>query len=202
MIGPLLEIKSIPMSIEFKINKASYEISNTNATFELKRDKGGLQMQMKPTKLNIDTVEARYSAGIKSAMRSVEDFAKKGVQAAYEATATYAKEGSLMLDINIMDNPIPEIAMKKFFSDVDFNIGFIPKTGPDISWEVGGISMNFQMDKLDFDWNIERPQIKFIPGSIEFIIKEYPRLEINYKGTPIFVPPSANPNNREIDTFA
>lgn len=202
MIKPLLEIKTIPMSIELKVNKASYEIANTNATFELKRDKGGLQMEMKPTRLNIDTIETRYSAGIKSAMRSVEDFAKQGVKAAYEATATYAREGSLMLDIDIMDNPIPEIAMKKFFSDVNFNIGFIPKTGPDISWEVGGISINFEMDKLDFDWNIERPQINFIPGSIEVIIKEYPRVEINYKGTPIFVPPSANPNYKEIDTFA
>ena len=137
MIEPLLEIKTIPMSIELKVNKARYEIANTNATFELKRDKGGLQMEMKPTKLNIDTVETRYSAGIKSAMRSVEDFAKKGVKAAYEATATYARDGNLMLDINIMDNPIPEIAMKKFFSDVNFNIGFIPKIFPDISWEAG-----------------------------------------------------------------
>lgn len=202
MIEPLLEIKTIPMSIEFKINRARYEIANASATFELKRDKGGLQMEMKPTRLNIDTVEARYSAGIKSAMRSVEDFAKNGVHAAYEATATYARDGNLMLDINIKDNPIAEIAMKKFFSDVEFNLGFIPNTGPDISWDIGGISMNFEMDKLDFDWNIERPVINFIPGNIEFTIKEYPKVEINYIGTPIFVPPSANPNHKEIDTFA
>lgn len=202
MIEPLLEIKTIPMSVEMKINKARYEIATTDATFELTRNKGGLQMQMKPTRLNIDTVEARYSAGIKSVIRSVEDYAKRGMQASYEATATYAREGNLMLDINIMDNPIPEIAMKKFMSDVDFNLGFTPEVGPDISWDIGGISMNFEMDKLDFDWNVERPQINFIPGSIEFIIKEYPRLEINYKGTPIFVPPSANPDYKEIDTFA
>lgn len=201
MMEPLLEIKTIPMSMEFRINKARYEIATTDATFELTRNKGGLQMQMKPTKLNIDTVEARYSAGIKSPRRSIEDFAKKGVQAAYEATATYAKEGNLMLNINISDNPIAEIAMKKFFSDVNFNLGFAPGTGPDISWDIGGISMNFEMDKLDFDWNVERPHINFIPGSIEFIIKEYPKVEINYIGTPIFVPPSANPNYKEIDTL-
>jgi len=197
----LLEIKTIPMSLEMKINKARYEIAATNATFEMTRNKGGLQMQMKPAKLKIDTVEARYSAGIKSAMRSVNDFAKSGVQAGYKATATYAREGNLMLDINIMDNPIPEIAMRKIISDFNFNLGFIPEVGPDISWEIGGISMNFEMDKLNFDWNIERPQINFIPGSIEFIIKEYPSVEINYIGTPIFVPPSANPNYKEIDTL-
>jgi hypothetical protein len=198
---PLLEIKTIPMSFEMKINRARLELATTDATFEVSRGKGGLQMQMKPAKLKIDTVEARYSAGLKSAMHLISDVAKKGVQAAYEATATYAREGNLMLDINIMDNPIPEIAMKKFISDVSFNIGFIPSTGPDISWDTGGISISFAMDKLDFDWNIERPQIEFIPGSIEFIISEYPSVEIKYIGTPIFVPPSANPNYKEIDTL-
>lgn len=202
MIEPLLEIKTIPMSFELKVNNARYEIATTDATFEMTRDKGGLQMRMRPTRLNIDTVEARYSAGIKSAARSVEDFAEKGVQAAYEATANYAREGNLMLDVSIMDNPIPEIAMRKFFSDVNFKLGFIPETGPDISWDIGGVSMNFEMDKLDFDWNIERPKIEFIPGSVEFIVKEYPRVEINYIGTPIFIPPSANPYNKEIDTLA
>lgn len=202
MIKPLLEIKTIPMSLEYKINKARYEIDSTNPTYEMTRDKGGLHMKTTPTKLNIDTVEARYSAGIKSAMRSVEDSAKEGIKAAYEATATYARDGNLMMDINIMDNPIPEIAMKKFMSDVEFNLGFSPKVGPDISWEIGGVSMNYEMDKLNFDWNIERPKFNFIPGSIEFIIKEYGRVEINYLGTPIFVPPSADPNYKEIDTFA
>lgn len=201
MMEPLLEIRTIPMSFEMKINKARYEIATTNATFELKRNKGGFDMQMKPTKLNIDTVEARYSAGIKSVMRSVQDFARKGVQAGYQATATYAKEGNMMLDINIMENPIPEIAMKKFISDVDFNLGFAPEVGPDITWDIGGISMNFKMDDLDFDWNVEKPAITFIPGSIEFIVKEYASIEINYIGTPIFVPPSANPNYKELDTF-
>ena len=197
----LLEIKTIPMSLEMKINRARFEIATADATFEMSKTKGGLQMQMKPTRLRIDTVEARYSVGIKSAMRSIEDFAKKGVQAGYKAASTYAREGNLMLDINIMDNPIPEIAMKKFISDVSFNLGFSPSVGPDISWDTGGISMSFAMDKLNFDWNIERPQINFIPGSIEFIINEYPNVEIKYVGTPIFVPPSSNPDYKEIDTL-
>ena len=202
MMEPLLEIRSIPMSIEFKINKARYEINNTNASVEITRNEGGLEMHMKPIKLNIDTVEARYSAGIKSAMRSVEDFAKEGRKAAYQATATYAKEGDMMLDVHIMDNPIPEIALQKFNSDVSFNLGFSPSVGPEISWDPQEISIRYEMDKLNFDWKINRPEIKFIPGSIEFIINEYPRVEINYTGSPIFVPPSADPNYKPVDTYA
>lgn len=199
MMEPLLEIKTIPMSMELKVNNARVEMVNTNANVEVTRNKGGLQMRVKPTKLNIDTVEARYSAGIKSAMRSVEDYAKKGIQAAYKATANYAEEGNLMLNIDLMGNPIPEIALRKFYSDVNFNLGFSPKVGPDISWESHELSVKYNIDELNFDWNVSRPQIEFIPGSIEFIINEYPRVEINYVGTPIFVPPSADPTYKPID---
>jgi len=43
---PLLEIKTIPMAFEMKINRARLELATTDATFEVSRDKGGLQMQM------------------------------------------------------------------------------------------------------------------------------------------------------------
>ena len=201
MIEPLLEIRTVPVSFELKVNNARYEMATTDATFELRRDKGGLQMKMRPARLNIDTIEARYSAGIKSAMRSVADSAQRGIQAAYKATASYSREGDLMLNVDFMNNPIPEIAMRKFFSDVDFNLGFSPEVGPDISWDTGGISMNFEMDKLNFDWDIQRPHIEFTPGSVELIIKEYPRIEVNYVGSPIYIPPSADPEYKEIDTF-
>ena len=171
MIEPLLEIRTVPMSFEIKVNNPIYEMATTNATFELKRDKGELQMHMKPTRLNIDTVESRYSAGIKRGMRSVEDSAQKGIQAAYKATASCSEEGELMLNVDFMDNPIPEIAMRRFFSDVDFNLGFLPGVGPDISWDIGGVSMNFEMDKLNFDWDIQRPHIEFTTGSVKIIIK-------------------------------
>lgn len=198
---PLLEMRTIPMSMEFKINKAHYEIKNSNASVEITRNEGGLEMHVKPIKLNIDTVDARCSVGIKSVIRSDGDFAKQGIKSAYEATASFAEEGNMMLDIRIKDNPIPEIAIQKFNSEISFNLGVTPSVGSEITWDPQEISIKYEMDKLNFDWKINRPQINFIPGSIEFIINEYPRVEINYIGTPIYVPPSADPNYKPIDTF-
>jgi uncharacterized protein DUF6470 len=197
----LLEIKTIPMSMKFKINKAHYEVINSNAAVEITRSEGGLEMHVKPIKLNIDTVETRCSAGVKNVIRPVENFAKQGIKSVYEATASYAKEGNMMLAVHIMNNPVSEIAIQKFSSDVSFNLG-LPTDGYENTWDPQEISMEYEMDKLNFDWKINRPQISFIPGSIEFIIDEYPRVEINYIGTPIFVPPSADPNYKPIDTIA
>ena len=36
--------------------------------------------------------------------------------------------------------------------------------------------------------------MEFIPGNVELIVRDRPRVEIEYIGGPIYVPPSANPN--------
>lgn len=198
---PLLQMRNIPISIEYKINKARYEIVNTEASVEVTQGKRGLEMHMKPIKLNLDNVKATFSSGINDTSSSVGDFARKGVKATYEATKSYTEESNMMLNISIQDNPIPEIALKKFNSDVSFNFGSVSAVSTETSWEPQELTIKYEIDKLSFDWKIKRPEINFIPGNIEFIIKEYPRLEINYIGKPIYVPASADPDYKPIDTF-
>jgi len=200
---PLLQIKAIPISIEYKINKARFEAVNTQASVEISGGSHGLKMQMKPLKLKLDRVETGFSSDEINTKYVAENFTKNGVKVTYEAKNSYTEESENMLNISIMDNPIPEIAIKKFSSDVSFNLGTVsPINNNEISWEPQELTIRYEMDKLNFDWNIKRPEMNFIPGNIEFIIKEYPRLEINYIGKPIYVPASADPDYKPIDTFA
>lgn len=47
------------------------------------------------------------------------------------------------------------------------------------------------MDKLNFDLRVDQGRVEFIPGSIEMTINQYPEVNIEYVGDPIYVPPSA-----------
>ena len=82
---PLLEIRTIPMSVEYKINKARYEIVNTNASVEITHNKSGIKMQMKPIKLKLDTVETKYSSDSTKSVGLIGDFSKKGIKSTYVA---------------------------------------------------------------------------------------------------------------------
>lgn len=204
---PLIEIKSIPMSIELKINKATYELASGDASVEITRDNGGLQMKIQPTKLNIDTFEARNSTPFKSTMRSNAEFANKGIQAAYEATANYAREGNMLLDIHVNDNIITDIAYQRVNREMmskQFNLGFTPSEPIEIEFTPHDLYIKYEMDKLNFDWKLNRPEMEFTPGNIELVIKEYARVELEYVGSPLYVPPSADPNSmhNQIDTRA
>ena len=58
---------------------------------------------------------------------------------------------------------------------------------------IGG-NIKIRNTDINIDWeNINSSVVEFVPGNIEFIVKEHPRVEIEYVGEPIYVPPSANP---------
>jgi len=58
------------------------------------------------------------------------------------------------------------------------------------------------MDKLNFDWKIDKGEFEFTPGDIELIVEQKPKVTIKYVGKPIYVPRSADPNYEPVDVKA
>ena len=72
---------------------------------------------------------------------------------------------------------------------------FLPKEGADITFDAGKLSIDYQLGNQEFDWDVmQRLPMEFIPGSVELIVRDRPRVEIEYVGGPIYVPASADPN--------
>jgi len=189
---PLLEIRSVPISIEYKVNNAKVERVNAKVDLEMTRDKRGLTMKSRPIKLNVDSFEARNSVVPTTARMNAKQ-PEEGRMAAYEATARYANEQEMLLDVNIQD-PVGAIIEKRLARSTQSNIKFIPDRPVEIDWAPSELSIKYEMDKLNFDWKKDSGDYVFIPANIEVEIKEYPKLVIEYVGEPIYVPLSANPN--------
>lgn len=200
---PLIEIKTVPIEIEMKVSHAKLEYTRGTADLEISRDKRGLSIKSKPIQLNIDTFEARNSI-VPTTMRSIEQSAQRGKQAAYEATATYAQQGQLLLNAKIGQELITQFAADAQAKNVKTNVGmeFLPTTGPKINWDPAELNIRFEMDKLNFDWHLNEQQFEFTPGAIEISMTQRPDVVITYVGGPIYVPPSSDPNYEPIDTQA
>ena len=192
---PLLEIQTVPISIQYKTTPAQVERKNTSAEVEISRNRKGLSIKSRPIKLTIDSFEARNSIS-PTAMRKVEESASEGIQAAMTATATFAREGSMMVNIHLDQDVIMQLAAERTAPVLpDFNIRYIPDQPINMEWIPGDLSIEYEMDKLNFDWQTMRGEFQFTPANIELTIAEYPRVVIEYVGGPIYVPPSADPNN-------
>ena len=192
---PLIEIKSVPIEIEMKTTQSRWEYARGTADLEISRDKGGLSIHSRPIRLNIDTFEARNSI-VPTPARSVVQNAQKGQQAAYEATATYARQGQLLLNAQIGEEMVTQFAEEAVTQNVKTNVGiqFLPSAPPEISWDPAEMQIRFEMDKLNFDWRMNAPEFEFIPGDIQISVTQQPTVEIKYVGGPLYVPPSADPN--------
>lgn len=200
---PLIEIKSVPIEIEMKISHAKLEHTRGTADLEISRSEGGLSIKSKPIQLNIDTFEARNSVS-PTPIRSIEQRAQAGKQAVYEATATYAQQGQLLLKAKIGEEMVTKFAADAQAKNVKTNVGldFLPSTGAELNWDPSELSIRFEMDKLNFDWRVNHPQFEFTPGDIEISVTQRPDVLITYVGGPIYVPRSSDPNYEPIDTHA
>lgn len=200
----LIEITSVPIEIEMKTSHAKLEYTKASADLEISRSKGGLSIKSRPIRLNIDTFEMRSSV-TPTAAQNIQQNAQRGQQAAYQATATYAQQGDLLLKAKVDgSDPLAQYAFTALSPDINAQPGldFIPNAGPDISWDPGELNIRFEMDKLNFDWRLNQTQFEFVPGDIEITIKQQPDVIIKYIGGPIYVPPSADPNYEPVDVQA
>ncbi len=197
----LIEIKTVPIELEMKVNHARLDYKRSTVDLEISRNEGGLQIRSKPIKVNIDTFEARNSVS-PTAMRSIEQAAQRGQQKVYDTTATYARRGDLLLEAKIGEQLISQFAMESQQVNTDFAMKWLPTTGPDISWDGGELNIRYEMDKLNFDWRMDQGNVEFIPGNIEFTVTQQPDVIIKYIGGPVYVPPSADPDYVPLDEKA
>lgn len=201
---PLIEIQTVPIELKMKVHNATLEYKRGTAEMEVSHSNdGGLNIKSRPIRLQLDTFEARNSLS-PTPIRSIEQSAQAGKEAAYQATATYAQRGKLMLNAKIGEDVMSQFSKEDAAPDVKTNVGiqFLPSTGPEMDWQDGDIQIRYEMDKMNIDWKINQGEFKFTPGDIEFTMEQRPDVVIKYVGGPLYVPPSSDPNYEPLDVEA
>lgn len=108
-----------------------------------------------------------------------------------------------MLKADIGEDAISQIMKQRTQAPTgEFELGFLPNAPVDINYQAPDLTINYEMDKLNFDLKIANGNFEFIPGDIEMSITQHPNVMIEYVGGPIYVPPSSDPNHEPIDVRA
>lgn len=197
----LIEIKSVPIEIKMTVNHARLDYSRSKMDLNVSRDRGGLNLKSKPTRLKLDTFEARNSI-CPTAMRSIEQAAQKGDQKVYDIMSAYARQTDALRSSQIGDQLITQFSKESQQVNMDFAMQFLPSVPVNISCDDGELNMRYEADKLNFDWRMNEGKFEFTPGSVEFSVEQQPDVIIKYIGGPLYVPPSADPDYEPIDLMA
>lgn len=201
----LLQITTVPIDYEIKIQNAQVERHRDRAELEISREKGGgFQIENTPSKLRMDTFEIRNEI-YPTTPTSISQAADKGRQAADSATAKWASENYVMMNAKMGEDAIGQIVEQDFMNNLktgEFEMGFIPSARPNIQWTEPDITMRYEMDKLNFNLKIDKGDFQFIPGDVTLEINQMPDVNIEYIGGPMYVPPSADPSHQGVDVKA
>ncbi len=193
----LLNITSIPINVEINVTRAELKLDTPAPTVQVTKSPGGMQITADPIQVHIDNTAARESLGYghKNIDTFAKDEAQKGIKVAYQAIANIVNEGNALG--NFEATPA-SIAASKASRTMETIMEFLPKEGPDISWSGNTLSINYKAEQLSMDWNTSpTAQLEFVPGTVEFIVNQRPKVEIEYTGEPIYFPRSAAPGFEE-----
>jgi hypothetical protein len=193
---PLLKISTIPIKIEMQTRRASLQKPSPSAesqpSYEMRRQRGGMRMRQTQAKVNIDQTAARNNTGLRNATKLSNDYERVNFQAAREATQQFIDTGNAIVDSAGRGNPVIEAAVnaiKPLAPQPDYG-----PAQPEFQVEPASVEFDYQMDSLTFDWNVHnKPALEYVPASIEYNVAQYPQVVIEYVGEPIYVPESANP---------
>lgn len=190
----VLKITSTPIKISMTSQRARLEAQLPSPHVNMEQTPGSIQMHSQNIKVNIDTYEQRQSLG----RRTNQDFlayqADKGKAAAQDATARYVQVGNQMAQIQKGAN-IPDIIYMQMSSQMQphTDLEAIPLPPPNISWTPESLEMKYTPSSIEFEADIKNAETNYVPGELAINVEQYPKVEIEYMGDPIYVPPSAAP---------
>lgn len=190
----LISIRSIPIEYQIQMERPRLEVKMADNPI-MRMNKVPLQMNIRTRDIQVqlDTTEMRRSMGIKSVPALISEEADKGMQAAQSATAEMSRFGTQTGQIQ--DGvTIAQLVTQKLFQQPDTITTFIPSVGPDISWIPAQANISVDPGSTSTEWEVSKNVLSYVPGKFQMIIKQYPKVQIEYLGQPNYVPPSAAPN--------
>ncbi|MCL1804913.1 MAG: DUF6470 family protein [Clostridiales bacterium] len=197
MITQLLQISTTPVKYELEIERARLEY---NQDFipkaKVKTQQAKMEMRSRNTQLLVDTYKARRSLGQNNSSDFYKLFSDKGAESISRATRDHVETGNSLSRIDIGVN-ISQIIEQKMLEQPVTYMAFIPNPGSEISWIPSEFRISVQPGELNYDWQIMRDIMNYVPGSVRMNILQQPKVHIEYMGRPMYIPPSADPEYEE-----
>ena len=146
--------------------------------------------------IKIDTYQARKSLGLVNLEDSVKQYSQKGKEHITKLIQEYVQTGKALG--KIQDGvDIGDVIRQKIIEMPMLYTTTLPSAGADISCEPASIDMSYEPGDVSLNWQINDTSYVYQPGSFRMKIVEYPHVDVEYLGGPMYVPPSANPDFKE-----
>ena len=193
----LINITSTPIEYKINIEPGRLEMKQAdNARQKRTSFPSELSIQSRNIEVRLDSTRMRASLNLRNPGEFARYYGSQGMQTAYENIGDRVQFGNQISQIQDGVS-ISQVVQQKMLEQPTTYTTFIPSAGIDISWQPQQLNLDYQPTQLEFDWQTMKNSMEYVPGKYQMDILQYPKVQIEYLGTPTYVPPSADPNYEE-----
>lgn len=194
----LINITSTPIDYKINIEPARLEMKQAeNPSHRMNVDSSSLSIRSRNIEVRLDSTQMRASLNLRKAGDFARYYGSQGNQTAYENIGERVQFGNQISQIQDGVS-ISQVVQQKALQQPTTYTTFIPSAGVDMSWQPQELNLDYQPTELSFDWQVQKNVMEYVPGKYQMDILQYPKIEIEYLGTPTYVPPSSDPNYEEM----
>ncbi|WP_404454302.1 DUF6470 family protein [Virgibacillus necropolis] len=179
---PQIRMQSQMAHINIQQTSGKQRIRQPEASLSIQQPKAEMTISTTPSKLDINQTQAWEDMNIMHISKRIEKFANEGIQAANEGTARRVRQGDALMRIENKGNPIVGQAIQNAFDGMKkIGIKFIPSmSAVKINYQPAEVNINVNINKPIIKAEPHKPQIQFIPGSVDVSMQNYQSLEIDF----------------------
>lgn len=180
----MLQIKSLSARIGIEINNAKLDYGQKRGRLEINTQKAQLQIEQARPQVVIDQTIPFAEAGRKTMSLFTQEYVDLGRQHVMQGIARRAQEGDMMARPPY-GNAIVQIVMSKLHQPVDYTIGTIPRTKPEIDFVNMEGYISYQPATVESNYTIDDSQFNYRPGGVNVYMERYHELEISFIDTKV-----------------
>ena len=172
--------------------RAEIGVRTTPAKLNIKMPRGQVSIDSETPKMSIDDKMPTFKVdrqklnseiGLSGPLTLAKDFRNKGKQTALRAAGAAKNDGNFLANYKIPGDKVPRLAKNKEMERLgtkDFNVGLMPSSPPELSWDKGFMRINWSNHSVVIDYSGDyKPDISVDQTySVEVFLRTKPYIRV------------------------
>lgn len=152
--------------------------------FNIQTKKPKIDMEITQPKVKIDQSKPLAEMGLNDIFDFIKTNVNRGKQAALGGIGKIVQQGNELARIETGVNPIPSQARYNAFDQFkkEVNIGFIPKSRPEIDLDEGRVNIDLERGEVDVKSKPQKVNLNYSLGKVEIYLRQKPFIDVAYTG--------------------
>lgn len=170
-------------AIGIKTTNAQLHISTPRPQMQIETVASEMTIDRKNPSFEVDWEQVRAESGLVQPVRLARQLGSKAYAKGMESIAKSSRDGDHLGSVERGGDRVVDLARQQVMDNpqTDINVGLMPKSSPNVTWDPGYVNISWSRHKLIVEWDTEfMPEFVVDPPySIEIFLRQQPSIKIS-----------------------